>query len=321
MPLTSSVHSTSRRSDAGPGSSHARTARTAIAVLLLVGISVAGSPSMVLAQALAPATGTAPTAPSGSGITGPDAAAIVGAQVGAGAAWTSAPTVAALAATPIRTLDLYDPRAERWQNPDLKACTAASTMSMLNTIAYSGSASGFVWKPTTSYAVQESILAFERAHMTMLVKSAGTDPHGWRNALNYFGWGSVNAGVYIDASYSSFDAAAKAAVSALAMTRKPVGILALQGGHAQFITGYKVAGADPKTGSSNFTILGVYLTDPYRAAGHRDTWITYAQWHAGGIWVRFSPYRQADSPYRDPIDGQIGKSEWFGKWVIIAPVK
>jgi hypothetical protein len=232
-------------------------------------------------------------------------------------AGAAAPSAAAV--TP--AFDLYDSRAERWQNPDLKACTAASTLSMLNTIAYSGSASGFVWKPTTSYAMQESILAFERAHMTMLVKSAGTDPHGWRNALNYFGWGSVNAGVYRDASYSSFDAAAKAAVSALAMTRKPVGILALQGGHAQFITGYKVAGADPKTGSSNFTILGVYLTDPYRAAGHRDIWITYAQWHTGGIWVRFSPYRQTDSPYRDPIDGQIGKSEWFGKWVIIAPVK
>jgi hypothetical protein len=218
------------------------------------------------------------------------------------------------------TLDLYDARADRWQNPDLTACTAASTESMLNTISYAGSASGLVWQPTTSYSTQESILAFERAHMTMLTSSAGTDPHGWRNALNYYGWGDIAAGVYRDSVYSSFDAAAKAAVSALATHRKPVGILARSGRHGQAITGYQVTGADPSTGSSDFSIVGVDLTDPLESVGYRDAWISLAEWRSGGSWIQFSQYREDDSPYQDPIDGQVGNDEWYGKWVIIDPV-
>jgi hypothetical protein len=219
------------------------------------------------------------------------------------------------------TLDLYDPRAERYQDPDRTACTAAATVSMLNTVSYSGSAAGLVWQPTTSYSTQEEILAYERANMTMLTSSAGTDPHGWRNALNYYGWGSINAGVYRDSAYASFDAAAKAAVSALARYHKPVGILAMYGVHSQFITGYEVTGDDPATGSSNFSIVGVDLTDPYQIAGHLDTWVTYGDWLSGGPRLRFSQYLQDDSPYRDPVDGRIGHDEWYGNWVIIDPVK
>jgi hypothetical protein len=221
---------------------------------------------------------------------------------------------------PAWTGDLYDTRADRWQDPDITACTAASTMSMLNTISYSGSASGLVWQPTTSYDNQESILAYERAHMTMLVTSLGTDPHGWRNALNYFGWGSIDAGVYRDSSYSSFDAASKAAVSALAKYHKPVGILARSGAHSQFITGYQVTGDDPSTGSSNFTIVGVDITDPLQSHGLRDHWVTLATWRSGDAQLSFSAYLQADSPYQDPIDSHIGYDEWYGKWVIIDPV-
>jgi hypothetical protein len=91
----------------------------------------------------------------------------------------------------------------------------------------------------SSYDTQESSLAFERDNMTMLTSSAGTDPHGWRNAFNYFGWGSLDADVYRDAAYSSFDAAAKVAVSAIATTHKPVGILARAGGHAQRVIGLR----------------------------------------------------------------------------------
>jgi hypothetical protein len=224
-------------------------------------------------------------------------------------------------APPSWSFDIYDSTGERWQDPDYTACTAAATESMLNTIASAGSGSGLVWSPTTSYDTQESILAFERDNMTMLTSSAGTDPHGWRNALNYFGWGSLGADVYRDASYSSFDAAARAAVSAIATTHKPVGILAHAGGHAEFVTGYKVTGDDPGTGSSNFEIVGVYLSDPLRSNGHRDAFITLSQWSAGGSWVRFSPYLETDSPNPDPIDGQVGTTEWYGYWVMIEPVR
>jgi hypothetical protein len=217
--------------------------------------------------------------------------------------------------------DLYDSRAERYQDPDKTACTAASALSMLNTIYYDGSSQAMKWQPTTSVIVEKLILGYERSNMTMLARSAGSDPHGWRNALNYFGWGSARAGVYADSAYSSLDAAARATVSAIARYGKPVGILAFAGGHAQFVTGYRVSGDDPRSGSTHFTVLGIYLTDPLRSKGHRDTWISYADWARGGTWVRFSPYLQSDSPYRDPIDGKIGTREWYGKWVIVNPVR
>ena len=227
----------------------------------------------------------------------------------------SAPTTATW------TLDLYDPRSDRWQDPDYKACTAAATESMLNTVAYAGAGSGLVWQPTTSFATQGFILAYERANMTMLTSSLGTDPHGWRNALNYYGWGNMAAGVYRDSSYGSFDDAARAAVLALAKYGKPTGILALHGRHAEYITGYQVTGDDPRTGSANFTIVGVDLTDPLESSGRRDTWIPYADWRSGDSWVQFGAYFETDSPYGDPIDGRIGYDEWYGRWVIIDPVE
>jgi hypothetical protein len=218
------------------------------------------------------------------------------------------------------TVDLYDSRAERWQNPDNLACTAASTESMLNTIAYDGSGPGFVWQPTVSYDTQESILAYERANMTMLTSSPGTDPHGWRNALNYYGWGSTRAGVYSDKSFDTFDAAVRSTVSAIALYRKPVGILGWAGNHAQIITGYRVTGGDPRTGTAAFSVVGVYLTDPLRSDGYRDRYVPLATWKSGGKTIRFTPYLMTNSPYKDPIDGKQGNAEWDGKWVVVVPV-
>jgi hypothetical protein len=217
--------------------------------------------------------------------------------------------------------DTFDPRADRFQDPDYTACTAAATVSMLNVISYSGQDSSLTWSSTTSYTTQESILSYERQHMTMLTTSLGTDPHGWRNALNYYGWGSMTAGVYRDSSYASFEAAAKAAISALARFHKPVGILALAGKHAQYLTGYQVSGDDPSTGSMNFTIVGVDMTDPLQSAGRRDSWVPAYEWENGAASVKFSPYMETDSPYTDPIDGTVAYGQWYGQWVIIDPTR
>jgi hypothetical protein len=156
--------------------------------------------------------------------------------------------------------------------------------------------------------------------MTMLTTSAGTDPHGWRNALNYYGWGNIHAGVYRDSSYASFDEAAAAVVTALARHNRPVGILARSGTHAQLVTGYVVTGADPAI-SDAFTIQGVYVTDPLQTAVMRDYYVPMATWRLGISAVRFSAYMETDSPYTDSIDGQVGRTEWYGKWVIIDPVR
>jgi hypothetical protein len=203
----------------------------------------------------------------------------------------------------------------------MTACTAAAAMMMLNFVAAkSPTPDNESWSPTTSYTTQESIMTYERAHMTMLITSAGTDAHGWRNALNYYGWGNINAGVYADEAFGSYTSAAKAAIIALARTGKPVGILAWAGKHAQILNGFVVTGANPATGSTAFTIQTVYITDPLASDGYRNYGITNATWQSGGSHIAFVPYRETDSPYTDPIDGQVGKTEWYNKWVIIAPI-
>jgi len=302
-----------------------RILHTAIAVLFAGGL-IYVTPGTATTQSSLPANSPAPSGTSGDGHGAYGFGDAIGADAAAAAAAVGAtiPAHHDSVATPAPTtfaFDIYDSRAERWQEPDKTACTADSTLSMLNTIFYAGAPAGFVWTPTTSFAEQETILAYERAHMTMALTSSGSDPHGWRNALNYFGWGNMKAGVYADESFPTFAAAAKAAVSALATTRKPVGILAIRGRHAQFITGYKVTGADPATGATNFTIVGIYLTDPKKATGHRDTYVSYATWGSGGKRLRFFQYLQTDSPNKDRLDRHVGTIEWFGKWVIVAPVK
>jgi len=238
------------------------------------------------------------------------------------------------AATPARStfvFNLYRGPAMRYQNPDESACTAAATLIMLNTAYYTSgpqwtasatsgaSETTFVWKPTRAYSSQESILKWERAHMTMPLYKPGADPHGWRNALNRYGWGSITAGVYADLSYTTFGQAAVATVRSIALTDVPVGIPGWYGSHAQIVTGYSVTGDDPRTGSTNFKINGVYLTDPLEERHLVDDYITLQQWRSGPDQLRFAPYYQTDSIYKDPIDGKVGRHEWWGKYVIVGP--
>ena len=120
------------------------------------------------------------------------------------------------------------------------------------------------------------MLSWARAHDT-LEGGSGSDPHGWRNTLNYYGWGSgallEGKRVYEDASYKTYAGAVKAAVRAVIKTRKPVGVLAWAGRHAQMITGYYGLVGDPfaknldGTYKNTFTIEGVYLSDPLQSDG------------------------------------------------------
>ena len=83
--------------------------------------------------------------------------------------------------------------------------------------------------------------------------------HGWRNALNFFGWGSsaLQAGsrVYDDFSFTSYRSAMKAAVRAMISTRKPVAMAAWAGRHAVMITGYYDLKGDPfaKDGAGRYS--------------------------------------------------------------------
>jgi hypothetical protein len=177
------------------------------------------------------------------------------------------------------------------------------------------------WKVNVSYATQEAVLAYERHNTTQVLTDGGADAHGWRNALNYYGWGHNGAGVYDDLAFTSFDQAARATVTAIALYRKPVGILAQAGVHAQVVTGYRVVGEDPRTGSPRFTIAGIYLTDPIKGRGIVNRYVSIASWQSSSSKIfRFVTYKMTNSPYVDPIDGQQGNAEWDGKWVLVAPV-
>jgi hypothetical protein len=228
-------------------------------------------------------------------------------------------------------LDLYDARGVRYQNPDMTACTAAAAQMMLNMAVYWPDYTPLTadqpvplkpdsWKPSVTFGRQELVLGYERGHMTTPSYLDGADPHGWRNALNYFGWGSIRAGVYRDVPLRSLDAAAHSVVSAIALYRKPVGILAWQGRHAQLVTGYRVEGEDPRTGSTNFKVVGVYLTDPLSAYQYRDRFVSLQTWRSGRYSLEFQPFVVSHQTRLDPIDHVLGDVEWNHRWVIIAPV-
>jgi hypothetical protein len=181
---------------------------------------------------------------------------------------------------------------------------------------------GFSWTPSISYDLQTEILAFERQNMTMVTEGTnGTDPHGWRNALNAYGWGSLTADVYRDLSFGTFDEAVKAAIVSGAQFGKPAGLLMLAGRHAMILHGWDVSGDDPATGSTNFTVNGVWLTDPWEPNGHQNAFVWHSWLQSGPASVRFTPYLETDSPYRDAIDGQVGIEEWLGRYVILAAVR
>jgi hypothetical protein len=251
------------------------------------------------------------------------------------AAPTPVPAPSAPAASlPPRSMNVFVASGFRYQDPNWAACTAASVRTMLNLVAYkSVGGEGFRWRPTNSGTVRDAILAWERKHDTM-AGGNGSDPHGWRNALNFYGWGpaAMLAGsrVYDDFSYSSYSSAMKATVRALLATRKPVGILARRGAHAQMITGYYGLVGNPfakdATGAytNAFTVGGFYLSDPLRSANAVNRPISYSSLaRTLTLKWRFQRYYETDSRYDDPYTPgyRVSKTEWYARFVVILPIR
>ena len=156
---------------------------------------------------------------------------------------TPAPTATPTPPPPTFTKNVYSAAGVRYQDPDYTACVATSTEIMLNFIAATNAP--LTWSVSTSYTTEEQIATWDRANDTIVETALGTDPHGWRNGLNYFGWGAytdLSTAVYQDLAFTSYDAAVKAAVMAIARYDKPVGILGWAGSHAQILNGYDVSG-------------------------------------------------------------------------------
>lgn len=232
------------------------------------------------------------------------------------------------------TLNLYRSAGFRYQDPNYVACTATAVMDMLNFIRLGNRGGvGFVWWQSLSSARRDSILSWERGHDTM-VGGLGTDVHGWRNALNAFGWGNsaLQAGkrVYDDFSFTSYSAAMKAAVRAMAATNKPVAMVAWAGKHAVMVTGYYGLRGDPFARTSSgaytnkFSVAGFYVTDPLRQ--DRRVNVRVSDTTLGGRSdprLGFRPYLETDSPYDDPYTPgrRVSTGEWYHRWVLILPVR
>jgi hypothetical protein len=239
-------------------------------------------------------------------------------------------------ATPVApsSLNLFVASGFRFQDPNPYACTSTSAMDVLNFIAIRGmGGSGFRWQVTLSGATRDGILAWERTHDT-LAGGNGSDPHGLRNALNYYGWGSqaLYAGyrTFDDYSFSSYDGAVKSVVRALIRTRKPAAILAWAGRHVQMVTGYYGLSGDPFAKDSlgrytnAFTVAGFYLSDPLYSQAWVNRAIAYSTLKStGNLKMRFRPYIETDSPYDDPYTAgtRPARDEWYGRWVVVMPIR
>jgi hypothetical protein len=250
-------------------------------------------------------------------------------------ATTPGPRTALPSSTPPAALNLYRTGGFRYQDPSFTACTSTSVMDLLNFMALGGNGGpGFRWHTSLSSTTRNKVLAWERAHDTLAATSAGSDPHGIRNALNHFGWGdgTLAAGnrVYEDMSFGSFAAAVRTAVRQIILTNKGVVVIGWAGRHAQMMTGYYGLVGDPfaknpdGSWANTFTIGGIYFSDPLRSdhmVNVRISWNSFRQ--SPNLLLRFRTYRETDSPYDDPYTpGKVvSRLQWYGHYVLVVPVR
>jgi hypothetical protein len=232
------------------------------------------------------------------------------------------------------SIDLYVSTGFRYQDPNYSACTSTSAMIMLNFIRANGSGgTDFRWNRSLSGTKRDSMLSWERRHDT-LPGGTGSDPNGWRNALNYYGWGPAAltspGRVYDDAAYPSYAAAIKAAVRAIASTHKPVGLLSWQGHHAQVITGYFGLVGDPFSTDANgvytnsFVIGGVYISDVLSSDRMRHIKVGYRTLqYTTNYRLRFRLFTETDSTRDDAytVGWARARDEWYRRYVVILPLR
>lgn len=172
-------------------------------------------------------------------------------------------------------------------------CTAASTQMMLNLV---------LGRSRSSATEQQAIITYEQANDSLGV-SKGSDPQGWAAALRHFG--TSRTSTYHWERHGSYAAALRAAAYDLRMTGKPVGLLVLNGKHANVLVGFS-ATSDPALGGS-FTVTSAQIVGPWYPRPNVDpapgTWLSSAS-----LAARFTRYAERD-----------GLADWVGYWVIVTP--
>jgi hypothetical protein len=160
---------------------------------------------------------------------------------------------------PLR-LDLYR-RGDFVSQFESWYCLPAALQTMINILEPG--------RPDRSRRTQDRLYRLARRFSTDKLEGKGAEPIGWARALEHLGYGEWEV-----KSYRTRGQAVKAAVKAIRMSGKPVGMLTWRGAHSWVMSGFR-ATADPA------------LTDRYQvtSVAIQDVWYP----RVSSIWGRSDP--------------------------------
>jgi hypothetical protein len=169
-------------------------------------------------------------------------------------------------------------------------CIGASTQMMLNLVTGASDHTA---------ANQSAYMSYAYTH-SLYVARIGAEADGWANAATAYG-----SGFYSIVSYSSFDAAIKAAATRMRITGKPVGLIVMEGHHAWVMAGFTSTGDDPAV-SQAFSVTSLTIMAPFYGPLAYDP--------APGYVASMDYMRSRLTPYTDDYP-----TIWDGGYVLIQP--
>ena len=208
-----------------------------------------------------------------------------------------APATADARSSPFE-IDLYEP-GDFVSQARSDWCVPAAIQTMANLAATAKSSS----RPVPS---QRQLDRLARSLSSDRLVGPGSEPEGWAGALNELGLGP-----YVVVSVRTRGEAIGTAARAMALTRRPVGLLMWRGAHAWVMSGFE-ATANPAT-ADRYVVTSIRVVDPWYprtssiwGAGQRpDTVIPVAKLAADFL------------PWRRPAVRYVEKD---GQYVLVLPV-
>jgi hypothetical protein len=177
-------------------------------------------------------------------------------------------------------------------------CVPAAILTMANLVTRGGA--------DDSVPSQRRLDRLARSLSTDRLVGPGSEPEGWAGALNQLGLGP-----YVVVSVRSRGAAVEVAARAMALTRRPVGLLMWRGAHAWVMSGFE-ATANPAI-SRDFAVTRIHVVDPWYPR-------TSAIWGAGqrpDTRIATSKLAGDFLPWRRPA---VRYTEKDGQFVLVLPV-
>lgn len=129
-------------------------------------------------------------------------------------------------------------------------------------------------RPDRTRRTQDRLYRLARRYSTDRLEGKGAEPVGWARALERLGYGEWEV-----KAYRTRGQAVKAAVKALRMTGRPVGMLTWRGAHSWVMSGFR-ATADPAL-TNRYQVTSVAIQDVWHprvssiwgSSDPPDTWV------------------------------------------------